>query len=63
MDRSGRSNVLLSPDRPASLQPGEVDFYVTEFGVAAVRGLSQQQRRRAIAAVAHPKHRERLATA
>lgn len=37
-----------------------VDFVVTEFGAADLRGATLQERRRRIAAVAHPEHRESL---
>lgn len=61
-DRNGASTIVpaLRPGVPASLEPGEVDFFVTEHGVAAVRGCSPDERRRALAAIAHPAQRERL---
>lgn len=62
-DRTGASTIVpsLRADVPASLEPHEVDFFVTEHGVAAVRGCSADERRRALAAIAHPSHREQLA--
>lgn len=39
------------------------DAVVTEFGVAELRGLSMAERPEALIAIAHPDHRERLASA
>jgi len=63
-DRKGNSSIVaaLSPDRPCSLQPNEVDCYVTEYGVADMRGRSAHERRKALIAIAHPAHRETLST-
>jgi 4-hydroxybutyrate CoA-transferase len=52
----------------ASLQPGtavttsrnDVDYVVTEYGVAALRGKSVRERMRALVDVAHPKFRGEL---
>jgi acyl-CoA hydrolase len=41
---------------PATL----VDFVVTEYGVAALRGRSLQERARQLIAIAAPEHREML---
>jgi len=46
--------------RSSSLEPHEVDCYVTEYGVAHMRGCSEDERRRALIAIAHPEHREML---
>ncbi|GAB3771110.1 acetyl-CoA hydrolase/transferase C-terminal domain-containing protein [Ramlibacter monticola] len=64
-DRSSASTILdsLPAEVPASLEPHEVDFFVTEHGVAAVRGCPPAERRKAMAAIAHPAHREALARA
>nr|WP_255592994.1 acetyl-CoA hydrolase/transferase C-terminal domain-containing protein [Bordetella sp. BOR01] len=61
-DRKGGSAIVpeLPPGRPCSLQPAEVDCYVTEYGVAAVRGCSADARRKALIAIAHPGHRDTL---
>ncbi|MFH8555866.1 acetyl-CoA hydrolase/transferase C-terminal domain-containing protein [Streptomyces celluloflavus] len=37
-----------------------VDNIVTEYGVAALRGKSLRERARALIAIAHPDHRDRL---
>ncbi|MCU0283064.1 MAG: hypothetical protein MUD13_04070 [Candidatus Nanopelagicales bacterium] len=38
----------------------DVDFVVTEFGVAQLRGRSARERARALIAIAHPDHRDQL---
>ncbi|HSV78014.1 MAG TPA: acetyl-CoA hydrolase/transferase C-terminal domain-containing protein [Ramlibacter sp.] len=61
-DKAGRSSIVPRlRDAEASLLPNEVDFFVTEYGIAAVRGASAAQRRKALLAIAHPAHREALA--
>jgi 4-hydroxybutyrate CoA-transferase len=56
------SNVVprLAAGSPITVGPAAVDFVVTEYGVAAVRGLGAAQRAAALVAVAHPDHRENL---
>jgi acyl-CoA hydrolase len=61
-DKAGRSSIVPRlQDAYASLLPDEVDFFVTEYGIAAVSGASAVQRRKALLAIAHPAHREALA--
>jgi len=62
-DRAGGSTIVpsLRDEVPASLEPHEVDFFVSEHGVAAVRGCTPGERRKALAAIAHPAHRDALA--
>ncbi|MCD0501774.1 acetyl-CoA hydrolase/transferase family protein [Bordetella petrii] len=62
LDRQGRSTIVpsLPANRPSSLEPEDVDCYVTEHGVAAVRGCYGDARRRALIAIAHPEHRDAL---
>ena len=53
----------------ASLRPGasvttdrsRVDYVVTEYGVASLRGKTLAERARALIAIAHPNFREELA--
>lgn len=52
--------VQLPPGSPVSLEPAAVDFVVTEYGVAPLRGTSDDTRAAALIAVAHPDHRESL---
>ncbi|NYT26037.1 hypothetical protein H0A73_20810 [Alcaligenaceae bacterium] len=61
-DRHGRSAIVpaLAPQHPCSLDAHEVDCYVTEYGIAHVRGRSEAARRGALIAIAHPGHREML---
>ncbi len=56
------SNILprLDPGAPVTVGGEEVDFLVTEYGVAALQAASAGERAAAIVAVAHPRHRETL---
>ncbi|MGI6637552.1 MAG: acetyl-CoA hydrolase/transferase family protein [Desulfobulbus sp.] len=45
---------------PVSLSGKYVDFAVTEYGVAALEGLSASQRAKALIALAHPEHQQQL---
>lgn len=60
--REGASNVVakLGSTTPATVGASEVDFIVTEHGVARVRGASTNERASGLIAVAHPRHRESL---
>ena len=61
--RDGASSNILPtlPDGvPVTLNTDDIDFVVTEQGVASVRGLSPLERARALIEVAHPSHREEL---
>lgn len=56
------SNILPSLDAtgPVSLESRYIGLVVTEYGVADLRGLGQQEKARALIAVAHPEQREIL---
>jgi len=58
------SNVVahLTPGHVVSIPRTEVDTVVTENGVASLRGASVRQRVLSLIAVAHPAHRDRLAS-
>ena len=58
----GDSNIVvnLDADAPTSVGLENVDFVVTEYGVAALRGLTALERPRALIAVARPEHRAAL---
>jgi len=43
-----------------TMQPGLVDYVVTEFGIARIRGKTLRQRAEALIAIAHPAFREEL---
>lgn len=60
--KHGTSNIVprLGAGTPVTVGPKDVDFVVTEYGVAALHGLSAHQRAAALIALAHPKHREAL---
>jgi len=62
--RGGASAIVPElATQPCSLAQQEVDCYVTEYGVASVRGASPEERRKALVAIAHPEHRDALASA
>jgi acetyl-CoA hydrolase len=50
-------------DRPVTTPRSDVDTIVTEYGVADLRGVPFDERRRRLIAIAHPDHRDRLAKA
>jgi 4-hydroxybutyrate CoA-transferase len=60
--RQGRSRLVsrLSSNNPPTVTGQDVDFVVTEYGVAALRGLSAGERGVALAGIAHPDDRERV---
>ena len=60
--KQGTSNIVprLDSGTPPTVGAGDVDFVVTEYGVAALRGLSARQRAAALIALARPEHREAL---
>lgn len=57
-----QSNIVarLAGNVPVTVGPGDVDFVVTEYGVASLRGQGPAERAKALIGVAHPQHRERL---
>ncbi len=62
-DRSGRiSRIIpkLNVGTPHTLAAGVVDFVVTEYGIASLRGKNDDQRARALIEIAHPNFREGL---
>ncbi|NNE95175.1 MAG: propionyl-CoA--succinate CoA transferase [Acidimicrobiales bacterium] len=50
----------LSPGAVVTTQKNTVDKVVTEYGIAELQGRSIRQRARALIAIAHPDHREKL---
>ncbi|MCL2188006.1 MAG: 4-hydroxybutyrate--acetyl-CoA CoA transferase [Defluviitaleaceae bacterium] len=52
---------MLKQGAAVSLSRNDVDFVVTEYGVAALRGTSIQERAERLINVAHPDYREELA--
>ena len=51
---------LLSAGAVVSLQRNDVDFVVTEYGVAQLRGTSIRDRVKRLIAIAHPAFRDQL---
>jgi acyl-CoA hydrolase len=50
----------LAPGTPVTVPRTYVDFVVTEFGAAELRGKTLQQRARALCEIAHPEFRDAL---
>jgi 4-hydroxybutyrate CoA-transferase len=46
---------------PVSVPRTDVDFVVTEYGAASLRGRTVEERARSLISIAHPGHRDRLA--
>jgi 4-hydroxybutyrate CoA-transferase len=61
----GVSNIVaeLGADTPVTVGASDVDFIVTEYGVAPLRAASAQERAAGLIALAHPRHREALQSA
>lgn len=57
-----RSNIVAKLDRtvPVTVSAPHIDFVVTEYGAASLRGLPPAARAAALMAVAHPEHRADL---
>ena len=53
-------NAQLAPGRVVTLSRNEVDYVVTEYGIAPIRGRSVRQRVENLIAVAHPDFRAEL---
>ena len=56
----GRIRSMLTPGSVVTTLKNTVDHVVTEYGVAALRGASLDERARRLIAIAHPEHREEL---
>lgn len=50
----------LTPGAAVSLQRNDVDYVVTEYGIAQLRGTSIRERVRRLVSIAHPKFRDYL---
>lgn len=61
-EREEKSKIVpqLMPGAAVSLSRNDVDYVVTEYGVAALRGTNIKERVDALIAIAHPKFREEL---
>jgi len=62
---AGESRIVadLKPGAGVVTTRAHVHFVVTEYGVAALQGRNLRQRAHALAAIAHPRHREELSAA
>lgn len=60
--RAGRPRIVdrLEAEHIATTSGNDVDYLITEYGVASLRGLSAHERAVRIASVAHPSDRARL---
>lgn len=60
--RGSASNIVarFQDSTPVTVGPSAVDFVVTEYGVARVRGVPDEVRAAGLIALAHPDHREDL---
>jgi len=56
------SNIVASfgAEVPVALRPEQIDYVVTEYGIAPIRGTSLAERARGLIAIAHPACREAL---
>ena len=59
-DTISRIVPVLSPGTHVSTSKNDVNYVVTEYGVAQLRGKSAHQRARELIAIAHPMFREEL---
>ncbi len=57
---TSRVRARLDPDLPVTLPPGQIDYLVTEHGVARLRGLEGSRLAAAITEVTHPEFRAAL---
>lgn len=62
-DTISRIAPVLNPGTHVTTGKNDVDYVVTEYGVAQLRGKSAQQRTKALIAIAHPKFRDELSEA
>ncbi|MCI9330785.1 MAG: 4-hydroxybutyrate--acetyl-CoA CoA transferase [Oscillibacter sp.] len=58
--QSSRITSTLTPGAVVSTSKNDVDYIVTEYGIAHLRGASLSQRTKALISIAHPKFREEL---
>ena len=58
--RSGAARIVSQTRYPVTTPGSDVDYVVTEYGVARLHGLTTSERRRALIQLAHPEDRLRL---
>ena len=59
----GRTRIVSRLSGPVSASRADAGVFVTEYGIADLRGLPLSERRKAMIAIAHPDHRDRLTEA
>lgn len=61
----GRTKIvpMLESGSVVSLNKNDVDYVITEYGIAKLRGKTYRQRAEALIAIAHPDHRDGLSEA
>jgi acyl-CoA hydrolase len=59
-DTISRIVPVLSPGTHVSTSKNDINYVVTEFGVAQLRGKAAKQRARELIGIAHPQFREQL---
>ena len=59
-DTISRIAPVLSPGTHVSTSKNDINYVVTEYGVAQLRGKTAKERARALIAIAHPKFRDEL---
>ena len=59
-DRVSRIVATLTPGTPVTVPRTYIDYVVTEFGIAELRGKTIKQRARALCDIAHPDFKDAL---
>ncbi len=62
-DTISRIAPVLNPGTQVSTSKNDINYVVTEYGVAQLRGKTAQERARALIGIAHPKFRDELTEA
>ena len=62
-DTISRIAPTLTPGTHVTTSKNDIDYVVTEYGVAQLRGQSAQHRAKALISIAHPKFRDELTEA
>jgi 4-hydroxybutyrate CoA-transferase len=61
--RQRASSIAVQVDSPATLAADQIDYVVTEYGIASLRGAGPAARAAALVSIAHPEYRDALARA
>jgi acyl-CoA hydrolase len=61
VSRDGRTSRIAASCATVTTPSADADLVVTEWGVAALRGIDYAERARRMVAIAHPDHRDALA--